>query len=267
MTMLDRNLVLNDYDFVLFHLYQQYPAYREYYKNLRKSHPDRLMILDNSAYEFFVKGETLQPELFANAIIDLNPDFYILPDKLMDCRATIDMVEEFLDIYDNVITYDTTSKPLAVAQGNSKSELVECLLRYYAMDIKNIALPFHNSFYQDYSRELLQDSWRLRYGRITKDDRYALGRIQFVRDIEALLDQFKHVHLLGSHNPAEKRYYDQYVIKTMDTGYPVKLAITGVELGKENSKPDIIIDDFMTTELTDKQKMLIDVNINHFKSF
>jgi serine/threonine protein phosphatase PrpC len=31
--------------------------YREYYYKMRRVHPERLMILDNSAYEFFIKGE------------------------------------------------------------------------------------------------------------------------------------------------------------------------------------------------------------------
>ena len=76
LTMLDRNVELNEYDFVLFHLYKAFPAYREYYKNLRKTHPDRTMILDNSAYEFFVKGEKLDLEEYANAVIDLCPVSY-----------------------------------------------------------------------------------------------------------------------------------------------------------------------------------------------
>ena len=57
--MLHRNIDLNSYDFVLFHLYKENEQYRNYYKNLRKNFAERLMIFDNSAYEFYVKGEPL----------------------------------------------------------------------------------------------------------------------------------------------------------------------------------------------------------------
>ena len=57
--MLDNNNELNEYDFVLFDLYKTNQKYREYFLNQRKEHPERLMIFDNSAYEFFVKGESL----------------------------------------------------------------------------------------------------------------------------------------------------------------------------------------------------------------
>lgn len=269
LTMLDMNLELNDYDFVLFHLYQQYPAYREYYKNLRRTHPTRLMILDNSAYEFFVKGEELDLTMFANAIIDLKPDFYILPDKLMDMEKTLELTRGFYDTFEKVIrdTTNNKSQPLAVAQGMVAADIFECLVIYLKEGIRNVALPFHNSFYTEYARESVEDMWRLHFGQLTEDDKYACGRVQLVRDLESLLSRFDHVHLLGSHNPWEKHYYDPEIIHTMDTGYPVKLAITGMELGEETSKPNIIIDDFMTTELTMKQKELIKININHFKNF
>ena len=44
--MMDHNLTLNDYDFVLFHLYKENELYREYYKAVRKTYPDRLMLFD-----------------------------------------------------------------------------------------------------------------------------------------------------------------------------------------------------------------------------
>ena len=52
LTMLKENATLNEYDFVLFHLYQQHPEYRDYYKEMRRSNPKRLMIFDNSTYEY-----------------------------------------------------------------------------------------------------------------------------------------------------------------------------------------------------------------------
>lgn len=274
LTMLDRNLELNEYDFVLFHLYKEFPAYREYYKKLRETHPDRIMIFDNSAYEFFVKGERLDLNEFANAVIDLCPDYYILPDKLMDKRETLDMTYTFLAVYENDIirafanTGKHVPKPLAVAQGNTPNDLFGCLLRYHEDRIRNIALPFHNSFFKNEYSQTYADRMRLEFGKLTEDHRYMLGRHWFIASAKLLLQTFEYVHLLGSHCPFEKRLYEEAgwdFIKSIDTGYPVKCAIAGYELFKEPEKPNIIIDEFMCTPLTDEQKSLINININKFK--
>lgn len=271
LTMLQDNLRLNEYDFVLFHLYLQYPEYREYYKELRRTHPDRLMILDNSAYEFFVKHEKLDLNLYKKAIIDLCPDYYILPDVLMDKEETLSKSFTFIAVHEIPIIQAFTNtgkkvpKPLAVAQGNSADELFDCLLKYYREHVRAIALPFHNSFYKEYYRDDIANQFRAEFGSITDDHRYAMGRIQFVRDAALLLKKFDHVHLLGSHCPYEKRMHPDW-IKTFDTGYPVKCGIAGHELFKESVKPDIIIDDFMTKELSTHQQALIECNVWKFRN-
>lgn len=275
LTMLDRNVDLNEYDFVLFHLYKEYPAYREYYKKLRETHPDRTMILDNSAYEFFVKGERLDLEEYVATIIDLCPDYYILPDKLMDKKETLLMTFGFMAYHEtNLIRAFTNTgkkvpKPLAVAQGNSAKDLFDCLLKYHEEKIRNIALPFHNSFFKDEYSKAYADRMRLEFGSLNEDRRYMLGRHWFIASAKMLLQTFEYVHLLGSHCPFEKRLYEEAgfdFINSIDTGYPVKCAIAGYELFKEPEKPNIIIDEFMTTPLTDEQKALIDININKFKA-
>lgn len=271
LTMLQENLRLNEYDFVLFHLYQQYSEYREYYKKLRETHPDRLMIFDNSAYEFFVKGETLDLDTYCEAIIDLRPDMYILPDVLMNQQETLNKTFTFLEVHEiNIIrafanTGKIVPKPLAVAQGNSADELFGCLLKYYQEHIHNVAIPFHNSFYKEYYTDSTANRFRNLFGKLTDDHRYAMGRIKFVDDARLLLRRFDHVHLLGSHCPAEKAFHGGDV-DTIDTGYPVKCGIAGYKLFEEPAKPDIIIDDFMTTELTQGQQSLIDSNVSKFKS-
>jgi hypothetical protein len=97
--MLDRNNDLNEYDFVLFHLYISNKEYREFYWKQRLSQPNRLMILDNSAYEFFIKGETLDMDTFVRVINELQPDMYILPDTLMNMDKTLKDTREFLSKY------------------------------------------------------------------------------------------------------------------------------------------------------------------------
>jgi hypothetical protein len=51
----------------------------------------------------------------------------------------------------------------------------------------------------------------------------------------------------------------------MDTGYPVKCALEGYELGKEPHKPDVIIDEFLNKELDQSTKELIANNVLIFR--
>ena len=44
-------------------------------------------------------------------------------------------------------------------------------------------------------------------------------------------------------------------------------AICGVNLGKETSKPNNIIDDFFTEDLDEVTKILIELNVNKFKNY
>ena len=266
-TLLNYNMELNDYDFVLFHLLRDNSEYREYYYNMRRIHPERLMILDNSAYEFFIKNETLEMGEFYKAIIELNPDYYILPDTLMNMAKTIIDTKSFLNIYGVSIRKDENikSEPIAVVQGNSVAEMGFCASEYKKLKINAIAFPFHNSFYRnmDVDVDIMNDFFS-EFGPDNVDAEYAMGRVQLMRNWKGWLkDSFKHIHLLGSHQPYEKKYYHDF--DTMDTGYPVKCALEGVMLGNDYKKPNTIIDDFLDKDLEDGVKERIKINIKLFK--
>lgn len=260
--MLSLNTCINDYEFVLLHLYLEDEEYAAYFNEIRSQHPYRLMVLDNSAYEFFVKGEELDFNKLYTTIRELKPDYYILPDVLMDKEKTLAGVRKFLDEYRII---PRCSKPMAVAQGNSVDDMIDCLEQYIDMGIDAVAIPFHNSFYREMevSLEVAFDFMK-EYGYINADIEYAMGRVEFLRQIQDLLGRFKHVHILGSHCPLEAKFYDY---STMDTGYPVKLAIVGQGLGKEKEKPNIIIDEFYEKELPPETKILIESNIKKMKEW
>lgn len=269
--MLDRNLMLNDYDFVLFHLFENNEDYRKYFLNLRATRPDRKMILDNSAYELFINGQELDMDAYVDAIRFLDPDYYILPDTLMDKDKTINSVKEFLDKYNNILNcFEGYNIPIAVLQGNTPEELLECAVEYSEMGITHIAIPFHNSFFKDLGNEYseyLDERFKKTYDieELTDDMKYAKGRYMFLYKCAEILKEFDYVHLLGSHCPLEKALYERSevfeFINSMDTGYPVKCAIEGYELYKEPHKPNIIIDDFINNDITFKVKRLIMDNI------
>ena len=260
--LLNENNEINEYDFVLFHLYQSNKQYKQYYLNQRKDHPDRLMILDNSAYEFYIKNEELDLAEYRKCIYELKPDLYILPDVLMNKDITLKYHTEFFSMIS--CSY---CKPLAVAQGVSEEELLDCMHIYLSKNIKQVCVPFHNSFFKEmgrYADEDIRNDFLSTYNIPINDDMlYAMGRIMFMRRNFDLLKRFDHVHFLGSHCPLEKVYYKDF--HTMDTGYPVKCALEGDLLFEEKSKPTTIIDDFLTDELDIETKELITINVEKFK--
>lgn len=267
--MLPFNNELNEYDFVLFHLYESNIQYREYYLSQRRLYPNRLMIFDNSAYEYYVKGETLDLHLYYEAICELCPDYYILPDVLMDMEKTVRGVNDFLHLYELGIALNTgKSQPLAVAQGITPDELLNCLDIYKGMGITNICIPFHNRFFykmgQIVHKDIRQHFVDIYGSELTEDHMYAMGRVLFVYNNIKKISDFDYVHLLGSHCPFEKSMYSS-VINSMDTGYPVKCAIVGEKLGEEKCKPNIIIDEFLDKELDQKMKDLIKLNVSIFR--
>lgn len=276
--LLNRNLMLNDFDFVLFHLFESNDKYRRYFYNLRATKPERTMILDNSAYELYIHGCELNLDDYVSCIRFLDPDFYILPDTLMDMEKTLKSVDKFLSEYNNTLNcFSGWSVPIAVLQGNTPEELIDCYKVYSDMGLSHIAIPFHNSFFKDMGEDksiafhhVIVNRFANKYNigpdEITDDMWYAIGRIKFIHEYSLILKNAEYIHLLGSHCPFEKCFYSLDNIKSMDTGYPVKCAIEGHKLFEEPSKPNIIIDDFVNTNIYASTRELIMNNVWKFKT-
>lgn len=304
--LLEYNLSLNDFDFVLYHLYRSNPTYKNYYNRIRKFRHMRECILDNSAYEFSINGQEFDLDEFILSISELKPDKIIAPDSLGDLQKTIEDLQEFfelcvlrdpLEIKGSSGGQNYKDHIMPVAQGNSSGQLIESLYEYAYQGYPNVCIPFHNpAFLEDpldtdsldffYYTSSSWDSDRYSNGKKTKkgrlDDKYALGRVKFIKDnIEFLIDHFDRIHLLGSHNPIEKKILRRSIgprlpapteltdplLITMDTGYPVKCGIAGLVLGSETEKPDLILDDFIGAELDSKTKNLIIQNIYKFRTY
>ena len=108
--MIKDNDRINDYDFILYHLCLKYPFYKEFFK--RKS--TRLSILDNSAYEFFIKKETFDEDAFISIVEELNPSYYIVPDVLMDKTSTVENYDRW-----KTKSIFVDSKPMLIPQGRT----------------------------------------------------------------------------------------------------------------------------------------------------
>ena len=271
--MLGNELEANDYDFVLYHQYIHSDTYRENYLRRREEYPHRMMILDNSAYEFFVSGEQFIPDDYVRVINELKPDYYIIPDILMDAEGTAGAAVGWMNM-NYMKCAGSGAKPFFTPQGKTRKEFDWCCQMFDNI-IRRLGLPhlfcipFHDEFLKigpipmDIRNQVYPDPET----RITIDRKYALGRVMLMRDMVEKYPDYQ-FHLLGSHDPAELRGYvgmDQ--IRSFDSGYPVKLGVCGVRIGEEEEKPDIIIDDFCNAEMNDETKNLILDNIKMMKSY
>ena len=232
-----------DYDFVLHHLLDN-PAYRNWYKASR-----RMKILDNSAYEYFIRGEELDVEHFIKCIEDLQPDYYLLPDVLMDKEKTIQMVKDWPGT--------SVGIGVPVLQGNSIEDFRECLSLYKSLGYNYIAIPFHNRFLWETADSVMTgtpDDGTASY----EDLRYAVGRRILLEELSKDLEGLS-VHLLGTHHPIEFTELPRFV-KTIDTAYAVKQGVVG--RGLYDQKAHVLIDDIGM--LTPAQLWKVQSNVQEF---
>ena len=165
---------------------------------------------------------------------------------------------------------------MAVVQGNTDRELTQCMFDYVEMSIPNVCIPFHIEFFKNMGSTICEDIrdhyrhvyYDLAEVNVNEDLEYSMGRVQWVKNHSAMLSVFKYIHFLGSHCPLEKYFFEKLDNKyvSMDTGYPVKLAVEGIRLYEETHKPNTIIDDFLEKDLSEEVRNIIKENINIFKN-
>lgn len=263
--LLEESLKFNDYDFILNHLLDKHPKYKEFYLNKSQ----RTSILDNSSYEYFINGQEFDEKNFIKNIKELQPTYYLIPDVLMDSEKTMELFEKwkYVNKYEFV-----NCKKIAVVQGKTLKEWLDCYLFYWKnqQHFDKIAISFHYDFLKTFSIPYSE----------SEDVLYALGRfnlLKFLFDNKMIMN--KPYHLLGSHiGGIEFHWYkvnEFNFIETIDTGYPVKFGIEEILTSGLNmqgdpesniKKPNIILDDFIDKELTEIQIETILENIKTFKT-
>lgn len=263
---------LNDYDFVLYHLFVKNSTYREYFSRVMKE-GKRMTILDNSAYEFYRDGGRFDKEEFCKIVREFNPTYFIVPDVLMDSAITLSNFR----IWKNLLL---GHKRMVVPQGKSLKEWLDCYKRMLdSGEFDYIGIPFHNDFFWDIGECLYRTpvegynnprKW-------TADMAYAQGRCWLLNYlyVNDLIDPSKKYHLLGSHYPKELEWIKQANIarrgcfdwiSSMDTSYPVTKGITMVSI-EEGEKEKISIDNYFEESLDEYQIDYITVNIKKFHDY
>lgn len=219
-----------DYDYCLAHHYLESEDYRNYM--LECSRKDREIILDTSTFEL---GEAIGGEIYASIIEELNPTYYLLPDKCDDLYSNIETQISFYKEFGR--SYN--SKPMAVIHGKTSSELAESFkeLFYELPSDTKFAIPAQSEAFKNEYRgyldgrsydPLLYSVDDIKYAPL----RMALNRQKFIRLYKNLLETRK-IHLLGCKSLAEFdiRVYDykKSFIESIDTSLPVAAGIQGID--------------------------------------
>ena len=87
-----------DYDYALVHLFEEDPEYLKQFQDAKEA--GREIILDNSIFEL---EEAFDAEKFAGWVLELKPDWYIVPDALEDAKKTVQQMTEWNNKYKNLL--------------------------------------------------------------------------------------------------------------------------------------------------------------------
>lgn len=265
--LLERSEELNDYDFILFHLFQKDKTYREYFSKVMKE-GKRMTIFDNSAYEFYRDGGFLDVSEFCEAVEEFNPTYFIVPDVLMDSVQTFGNFVCWKNILPGY-------KRMVVPQGRSFKEWLDCYRRMLeGGGFDYVGIPFHNDFFLDLGTAVYLLAKRKNF-RWNDDMAYAQGRcylLQYLNKFD-LVDRSKKYHLLGSHWAEELnwiRKVNEYGdgkfnwISSIDTSFPISKGIAMRDL-TEGEKEKFCIDEYFHMDFDPEQIDKIVENIKEFR--
>jgi hypothetical protein len=245
---LDDSLVYNDYDYLLPHLYDKHEKYKEFF--LKSKEAGRYIIMDNSLHEL---GKAYDTTRMLEIINELKPNEFIIPDVWENHTLSMRNAKEW-----SQINLPEGVTKVAVVQGKSLGDIIECYHVYKMLGYEKIAFSYGASYYND----LINHP--------NKDQGKALGRIYVIMKLieDGIIQSSDRIHLLGCALPQEFQFYKNISqIETIDTSNPIMAAFEkqyynhfGLEV-----KPKVKIDDVFEANFDDEIQDFILYNTTEFK--
>lgn len=202
-----------------------------------------VVYLDNSCFEL---GESLSNEVLFDYFEIIKPEILILPDTLGNKENTVKRSTQFLKQYP-----DTLHHAMAVIQGSSIEEMIECYIEHTKIDgLPWIGIPFVYS-------------WAEKTPTIQ-----ATERIRLLERLEPYIDDSINHHLLGTWQAREFAFYRDYDwIKSLDTSNPVMAALDGTKYGDFGilSKPKSTFDTTYHKKESEIDMKLLYYNVKLFR--
>lgn len=265
LTLMSNVQELTDYDYCLVHLTEENKEYRQYFKEAIAK--GRKVLLDNSVFEL----ETpFDPDKFVDAINDLNPTWYIVPDFLDDNEKTKQSIENWTVNY--LPKIKTKSKLIGSIQGKSFEELADCY-KFMSSNSKvdKIAITFNSMAFYSICPDILKGEKVTMEPSARNLQLWTEGRQRFISMLVAMRiwNDSKPHHLLGCGyiNEFKNPMYHRLNIETLDTSNPVAYGMSGQKYipGIGNlSKPGMKICNHLNDNISESQWKLIQSNILEF---
>ena len=244
---LDASLEFNHYDYLLPHLYDQHPEYKQFFLDNKDK---RYIVMDNSLHELGVpysKGRMI------SIIDEIIPNEFMVPDHWEDSIKSMRDAKEW-----SFIKLPQGVEKVAVVQGKSFSEIIKCYNTYKFLGYTKIAFSYGASYYND------------EFPHPNKHIGKALGRQLVISKMiqMGLIGPKDRIHLLGCSLPQEFLYYqgiDQ--IESIDTSNPIMTSLEGKTYDDYGlmEKPSFNIDKGIGLEYNDETMDLILHNTMKFK--
>lgn len=247
---LNESLEWNDYQYVLPHLMDLYPQYREHMLKYRNT-PDSFIICDNGLFE----GVTHTNEDLLSKINLIRPNIFIVPDAWNDSTVTLRNAKHWMKNYRESIPEEV--ELMAVCQGKDMSELITIYQTLIDLGYKHIAINHSSIAYTNY------------YPNHNKLFAQMYGRIELVRRLmeKDVINKHVYHHMLGASDWREFQAYTEFDwIKSVDTSSPIINGALGIKLNHDESyiKPKEKLEDIMDMDLSDKLD-IIKHNVDLFR--
>jgi len=209
--LLDESLKFNDYDYCLPHLMDENEEYKQFF--LKSKESGRHIMMDNSLHEL---GQPYSEDRLMYWLQVLQPQEFFVADYWEDKTQSIVSAKKWAQIQYGFpkITF------IAVVQGKSYAEVLECYQTYKDLGYKKIAFSYGASYYNDICPHPNKNLGK------------ALGRIQVISQLfkENIISKSDSIHLLGCAVPQEFGWYSEMsFIDSLDTSNPVMATLDETE--------------------------------------
>jgi hypothetical protein len=252
LSLLERSLMFNDYQYVLPHLMDKYNEYKVFmlrYRNQENS----FIIMDNGLFE----GVTHTTEDLVEKIHLVKPDIFITPDDWNNPHATYKNAKYWMNTLKSQIP--STTKLMVVLQGKSIEEISSLYDKCVDLGFKHFAFNHSSETYQRISNHP------------NKLVNQMMGRIELVNLMkrQGHISDNHYIHLLGASLPQEFIYYKGIEwINSVDTSSPIINGALGIPYEEYGllTKPKNKIEEFFEDSLEDQIGNIM-FNINKFKDY
>jgi hypothetical protein len=252
LSLLEKSLMFNDYQYVLPHLIDKYNEYKVFMLRYR-AQENSFIIMDNGLFE----GVTHTAEDLVEKMHLVKPDIFITPDDWNNSHATYKNAKYWMNTLKSQIP--STTKLMVVLQGKTVEEISALYDKCVDLGFKYFAFNHSSEVYQ-----------RM-FNHPNKLVNQMMGRIELVNTMKRqghILDNH-YIHLLGASLPQEFIYYKGIDwINSVDTSSPIingALDIPYEEYGLL-TKPTNKIEEFFEDSL-ENQIGNITFNINKFREY